>query len=132
MPVKTIYPYQVRFVINLLTSYAEIHEEEGSQHWHALASAAACLERILRGETPTDAAQVAQRLEALNVTDPSPMRCGKTYYFAVSLAEAMIEGHRLGLLVIKREEQRQPRPPVWIGIDMGTGDRTVYGGRHHA
>lgn len=127
MPVKTIYPYQVRFVINLLTRYGEFHEEEGSKHWYAITSAAACLESILRGETPADAAKVAQRLEELNVTDPSPMRCGKTYYFAVSLAEAMIEGHRLGLLIIKREEQRQPRPPVWIGIDMGSY-RTTYRG----
>lgn len=132
MLATTVYPYQVRFLINGLTRYAEHHEEENSPHWHALASAAACLERMLQGETPTDAAEVSRRLESLNLIDPSPMRCGKAYFHIVSLAEAMIEGHRLGLLVIQREALRYPRQPLWIGIDIGAGDRTAFGGRHHA
>lgn len=124
---QTIYPYQVRVVINGLVRHAEHHEEENGPHWYAMTSAAACLERILRGETPPDAAEVSERLKSLNIIDLSPRRCGKTYYCIVSIAEAMIEGHRLGLLVIEREARRNTMPRYWIGIDMATGsDRSAY------
>lgn len=123
---QTLYPYQVRFVISALTRYAEFHEDEESPHWHALASAAACLERILQGETPADAAEVAKRLKALEATNTG-------YYFIVASAEAIIDGHRLGLIIVHPEIPRPPTRPFFIGIDTGSGDRACYWrGKSHA
>jgi hypothetical protein len=129
----TIYPSQVRSIIRGLVIYAEDFEEQGLPHWYALASAAACLESILRGETPTDADQVSQRLKSINAIDPSPRRFGKRFHGVVSTAEVMIEGNRLGVLLIQREVQQIAMPPVWIGIDLATGqDKTIFGGNCHA
>lgn len=129
---QTFHNYQTQFVVTALTNLAEELELAENRSWHAIASAAACLERIMYGEQPANIAEVVDGLKALKLCDPFPQRCGKFTFLLVDLAISLIEGVRLGLLDILPKLQRPPRPPVWIGIDTGTGDRTVYGGRHHA
>lgn len=129
---QIIYPYQVRFAIDNLTTIAEDLEFVESPDWHVFASAAACLESLIHGVTPADIDQVSARLRAFPLPNPGARLFGKKTFLAVSMAITIIDGHRFGLLTI----QRAITPDFWIGIDMGTGDRTVFhtpqGGRHHA
>lgn len=123
---QTFYSYQARFVVTGLTNLAEELELAEIPAWHAIASAAACLEHTMYGEQPADIADVVSGLKALKLSDPFPRRCGKFTFLLVDLAITLLDGIRLGLLDILPKLQRPPRPPVWIGIDMGTGDRTVF------
>lgn len=129
---QTIYPYQVRFAINNLTAIAEDLEFVESPDWHTFASAAACLESLIKGITPADIDQVSARLRALSLPNPGARLFGKKSFLAVSMVITIIDGHRHGLITI----QQAITPAFWSGIDMGTGDRTVFhnqcGGRHHA
>lgn len=129
---QTFYSYQARFLVTGLTNLAEQLELAELPQWHTIASAAACLERLMVGEQPADLATVIASLKALRLTDPSPRRIGKSSFLLVDLAITLLDAIRLGLLDIQPKLQRPTlRPlPVWIGIDMGTGDRTVFGGRH--
>ena len=126
---QTFHSYQTQFVVTALTNFADELELADNPSWHAIASAGACLERIMHGEQP---ANIAEVVEALKLCDPFPKRCGKFTFLLVDLSITLLEGVRLGLVDIVPKLQRPPRPPFWIGIDMGTGDRTVFGGRHHA
>lgn len=120
---QTIYPYQTRFAIQALTTLADELEAVDFAAWFALSSAAMCLEHLLRGEEPSDIAEVSARLKDL----PGASLHGKTMFAAISVAEAIIEGHRHGMAVIQRETPRPPRRPVWIGIDPASpgADRTA-------
>lgn len=130
---QIIYPYQVRFLIQSLTTLAESFDGAEGPAWHTLASAAACLERLLRGEDPANVIDITACLKDLDAPNPGDRRCGKTLFIAVSMAITILEGHRLGLIVIRTEAPRPPRPPVWIGIDLAVGpDRTVFGDPRHA
>lgn len=129
---QTFHSCQTQFVVTALTNLADELDLVENPSWHAIASAAACLERTMYGEQPADIAEVVDGLKALKLSDPYPKRCGKFTFLLVDLAITLLEGIRLGLLDILPKLQRPPLPPVWIGIDMGTGDRTVFGGGHHA
>lgn len=126
--------YQAQYVITGLTNLADELELAEIPAWHTIASAAACLESLLYGEQPADIADVAASLKALNIPNPSYRRFGKFTFLLVDTAIALLDAIRLGLLDIQPKMQRpQLRPqllPTWIGIDMGTGDRTVYGDHH--
>lgn len=52
---------------------------------------------------------------------------GNPDWYPVALAAVFIAAQRHGIT-----EVPPPSTPVFVGIDMGTGDRTVFGGRHHA
>lgn len=124
---QTFYAYQARFVVTGLTNLAEELELAEQPQWHTIASAAACLERLTYGEQPADIADVIASLKALRLTDPSPRRIGKFSFLLVDLSITLLDGIRLGLLDIQPKLQRPTLAlPVWIGIDLGTGDRTVY------
>lgn len=127
----TFYSYQARFVVTGLTNLADELELAGIPQWHTIASAAACLENLLYGEQPADIADVVANLKSLGLIDPPYRRFGKFSFLLVDLAIAVIDGVRLGLLDIQPKLQRPKLiAPVWIGIDMGTGDRTAFGGHH--
>lgn len=129
---QTFYADQARFVVTGLTNLAEELDLADLPQWHTIASAAACLERLTYGEQPADLADVIASLKALDLSNPTPRRCGKFTFLLVDLAITLLDGIRLGLLDIQTKLQRPTLRPihVWIGIDLGTGDRTVYGGHH--
>lgn len=132
---QTFYSYQARLVVTGLTNLADQLELAEQPQWHTIASAAACLESLLYGEQPAELADVIANLKALRLTDPSPRRIGKFSFLLVDLSITLLDAIRLGLLDIQPRLQRPTlRPqPVWIGIDLGAGDRTVYyGGARHA
>lgn len=52
-------------------------------------------------------------------------RQGSPDWAIPAIAAAILESLRLGLATI---EPTKPAP--WIGIDLGTGDRTVFGAHH--
>lgn len=125
-------PYQMRFVIAHLTKFGDLYEDAGVPEWHTLASAAACLEHLLQGDNPADIDTVAARLKAFDITTLGKSRRDQALAAAVLIAWTIIDGHRLGLISIQPEIPRPPRRPAWIGIDLGTSDRTVFGGCSHA
>lgn len=51
-------------------------------------------------------------------------------WLPIAQAAALLEGLRLGLVVIEPEGDRPP--PRWIGIDLAkpNAERTAFGGRH--
>lgn len=109
---QIVYPNQVRFAIQALTMLADELEAADIPEWFALASAAMCLESLLRGEAPSDIAEVSACLKKLGVTNPGARLCGRTMYAAVSVASNLIDDHRLGLLAIQREPQQTARREV--------------------
>jgi hypothetical protein len=125
---QTFYAYQARFVVTGLTNLADELELADIPAWHTIASAAACLETLLYGEQPANIADVIASLKSLKLTDPYPRRNGKFTFLLVDLAITLLDGIRLGLLDIQPKLQRPTliAKPVWIGIDQGTGDRTVF------
>lgn len=124
------YPYQLQFVIATLIKYGDIYEDCEISTWHTLASAAACLESLLHGNEPADIDAVSKRLTEFDTSLLGKSRRDATLATALMLATTIITGHRLGLIVIQPVHPLPPRPsrrPIrWIGLDMGTGDRTVY------
>jgi hypothetical protein len=122
------YSYQARFVVTGLTNLADELELAEIPAWHTIARAAACLENLLYGEEPADIADVAASLKALNIPNPSYRQFGKFTFLLVDLAIALLDGVRLGLLDIQPKLQRPTliAKPVWIGLDLGTDDRTVF------
>lgn len=134
---QTFYSYQARLVVTGLCNLAEELDLAELPQWHTIASAAACLERLMYGEQPADLADVVANLKALGLTNPTYRRFGKFTFLLIDLAIALLDGIRLGLLDIQPKLQRPTLAnPVWIGIDQGTGDRTVFVsspcGRFHA
>lgn len=131
---QTFYSYQARFVVTGLTNLAEELELAEIPAWHAIASAAACLERIMYGEQPVDITEVVAGLKALKLSDPYPRRSGKFTFLLVDLAIILLDGIRLGLLDIQPKLQRPTLRPVWIGIDLCTTSAPCapFGGRRHA
>ena len=128
---QTFHSYQARLVVTGLTNLADELDLAEDPAWHSIASAAACLERLLYGEQPEDLADVVAKLKALDLSNPAPRRQGRFTFLLVEMTIALLDGIRLGLLDIQPKLQRPWLiAPVWIGMDMGTGDRTVYGGRH--
>lgn len=124
---QTFYAYQARFVVTGLTNLAEELELAELPLWHTIASAAACLERLMYGEQPADLATVVASLKALKLNEPYPRRTGKLTFLLVDLSITLIDGIRLGLIEIMPKLKRPTIiTPVWIGLDMGTDDRTVY------
>lgn len=119
---QTFYSDQARFVVTGLTNLAEELELADIPAWHAIARSAACLERIMYDEQPADIAEIVSGLKALKLSDPYPRRCGKFTFLLVDLAITLLDAIRLGMLEIQPKLQRPPRPPVWIGIDMGRGE----------
>lgn len=128
---KTVfYSYQARFVVTGLTNLAEELELAEMSEWHTIARAAACLESLLYGEQPADIANVVDGLKSMNLSNPAPRRSGQFTFILIDLTVVLLEGIRLGLLDILPKLQRPKLiAPLWIGIDLGTGDRTVLGGR---
>lgn len=128
------YPYQLRFVIDTLIKFGEIYEDCDIPAWHTLASAAACLESLLQGDEPANIDTVSKRLVAFDTGMLGKTKRDATLAAVLMLATTIIDGYRLGLIVIQPIHPLPPRPsrrPIrWIGLDMGTGDRTVFGGRH--
>lgn len=137
---QTMYPYQINAIIMPLCRIAQAFEDSYNPAWHPLASAAACLERLLSGDLPADLEQVVTRLKALDPTDPGYRRPGKTYHFAVDMAITVLDGVRLGLIEVR---PRGDTTPVFLGVDLAEGpDISVIsppcqaysrrGGSHHA
>lgn len=124
------YPVQLQFVIATLIKYGDIYEDCDIPTWHTLASAAACLESLLHGNEPADIDAVSRRLTEFDTTLLGKSRRDAILASALMLALTIINGHRLGLIVIQTVHPLPPRlsrrPLRWIGLDMGTGDRTVY------
>lgn len=135
---QTVYPYQMNFAISILTRLADELDAANIPAWHVIARAAACLEQLLHGDNPDDIVEISEALSRYVGTFPdSPRRCGKNTYAAMALALTIINGYRLGMITIQTEERHPTKlPKLFIGIDMGRGDRTVFldqrGGRHHA
>lgn len=128
---QTFYAYQARFIVTGLTNLADELELAEMPEWHTVASAAACLESLLHGEQPADIDEVVARLKSLKLGNPAPRRSGKFTFLLVDLTITLLDGIRLGFLDIQPKFWRPPlNSTVWIGIDMGTGDRTIYGARH--
>ncbi len=124
----TVFPYQVRGLIGRLTDAGDALDEIGNPNWHTLGSAAACLEHLLAGRTPDDIDTISASLKAL-VAEITYSGSAVTSIF---MALAIIDGHRLGLLNVQPEVEHHWPQPIWIGIDMGTGQRHCFGGPRHA
>lgn len=132
---QTVFPYQVRLIVTGLTNLAEELDLAGDPRWHPLARAAAGFECLLRGETPHDLTSLVDNLKAITadrVLAMPPRRPGVFSQLLLDLAINLLDAVRLGLLRIEPTLTRPAPIPHWIGIDQGTGDRTVYHGGHHA
>jgi hypothetical protein len=123
---QTFYAYQARFVITGLTNLADELELAEMSEWHAIARAAACIERLLHGEQPDDLAEITASLKALNIPKPSVRRCGNFTFLLIDLAITLIDGIRLSLLEIQPKLQRPAIRPNWIGIDLANGPDRAY------
>ncbi|PKO49037.1 MAG: hypothetical protein CVU31_02650 [Betaproteobacteria bacterium HGW-Betaproteobacteria-4] len=126
--------HNVSLVITGLTNLADELELAEMPQWHAVASAAACIEHLLHGETPTDIADVTASLKDLGIKNPGVRRCGQFTFLLIDLSITMIDAIRLGLLDIQPKLERPKIQPLWIGIDMAKPgkDTTVFRGDCHA
>lgn len=71
--------------------------------------------------------QIAGHVRNLQAIGDRLEAAGDPDWLPIARAAMTLEAMRIGAADIVHDSQ-----PVWIGIDMGTGDRTVFGGRHHA
>lgn len=71
--------------------------------------------------------QIALHVRNLQAIGDRLEAAGDPDWLPIARAAMTLEAMRIGAADIVHEST-----PMWIGIDMGTGDRTVHGGSHHA
>lgn len=78
--------------------------------------------------TPVPNAKVQELVIKLEAIGDRLEAAGNPAWLAIAQAASLLEGIRLGITEIATDAP----PENWFGIDMGTGDRTAFGGGHHA
>lgn len=72
-------------------------------------------------------AQIAAHVRNLQTIGDRLEAAGDPSWLPIAQAAATLELLRIGAADVIHQSM-----PVWIGIDMGTGDRTVFHGGNHA
>lgn len=114
-------------LVNELQTIGDRFEKRGNKSWLPIARAAAILESLrlgINGQVDLSGSGIGTLIiELESIADHNE---GLSAWAPVTKAASLLEGIRIGITTIAEEAP----PENWFGIDMGTGDRTIYGARH--